>query len=371
MMSGVTVTVNVAMKREYFEHDGCPGPNQIAGSETNVGYPHYTTITVADSAEVRPGTEVATHWKHPFSVQHVEGSAYQDMYAINNGQILYPVFMMAGTGSVNTTSSDEHHSGDTIATTYTQLENHSAQGVGEGQLLAQESGAYITQQYIGPDMTHSFVAEQSDSLQAVTADVDGIVAGYTSSVPSPPCSDGRINSSHTVCTLKDTDEWLKRNYEVAKGEILLRSTLQSHYHRHCRKNNLHPVSIPVLGRRVRNVFPGVESRRLGKRGDTKYHYCGIRVISGSAKYQLSEESNPAACSRPSSQLLCKLPSGSGGKGSAIQKTEIQYEQHLDHSPSSNYSNSSLQYHYHSQGSQKTSHICRHYRICRFQSRYPE
>jgi hypothetical protein len=299
-MAVVTVSVNAARKRECFEYAVCPGPNQIAGTATNVEYPHHTTTTVTDSAEVEPV------WMHPFSVQYADGSAYQDTYAINNGQILYPLFRTAETGTANTTASAEHYSGDTTATTYeyTQLKNVPAQGVNEGQLLVQESDAYIAQQDVGPDMTHSFIAEQSDSLQAVTADV----GGYISPVPSPLCSAVRKNSAHTVCPLKATDEWLKRNYEVTKDETLLHSTLQNHYHRHCKENNLHPVSIATLGIRVRKVFPAVEKKRLGKRGDSKYHYCGIRAIPESAMYQLT-----AVCSRPSSQLLYKLAPGSGGK----------------------------------------------------------
>jgi hypothetical protein len=154
-MALVTVSVNAATKKESFEYDICPGRNQTAGSTTNVGYPHYTTTTVNDSAEVGPV------WMNPFSVQYAEDSSYQETYAINNGQIQYPSFITAETGTVNTTASEEYYSGDTTATTrtYTQLNNFSAQGVNEGQLFAQESDAYIPQQDVGPDMTHSIIAE--------------------------------------------------------------------------------------------------------------------------------------------------------------------------------------------------------------------
>jgi hypothetical protein len=377
-MAHDAVSVNAATKRECFEYDVCPGPNQIAGTATNVGYPHYTTTTVTDSAEVGPDTAFVTAWMYPFSVQYAEGSTYQDTYAINNGQILSPLFITAETGTVNTTTSEEHYSEATTATTstYTQLTNFSAQGVNEGQLLAEESDTYITQQDAGPDMTHSFIAEQSDNLQAVTADVGGVFAGCTSPDPSSLCSVARINSSHTAPTLKLTDEWLKRNYEVAKDETLLHSTLQSHYHRHCKENNLRPVSVAILGRRVRKVFPAVEKRRLGKRGDSKYHYCGIRAIPESAIYQLT-----AVCSRPSSQLLYKLPSDSGDR-CAIQKTEKQYDQNMNQSPSFNESNSSSQHRYHHQESQNDDPVTlkkraegrasfRLYRKCQFQFSYPE
>jgi hypothetical protein len=83
------------------------------------------------------------------------------------------------------------------------------------------------------------------------------------------------------------------------------------------------------------------------RGNSKYHYYGIRVIPGSALNQLSEDGTTTNVrQQPSSQKRYKFLSGSGGSGSgnATPKIENQYEQNTNHSASSNHSNSSPQVH---------------------------
>jgi regulatory factor X 1/2/3 len=312
------------MKSQHFEYGGSAGPNQNAGTAINVKISNLMTITNAQPVTTR---------MHPISVQYVDDSAYQDVCSVNYGHVLYPVFTVAETGTVNTTASGEHYSGDTVATTFTRLENHSPQGVSVGQLLAEESG-----EDVGVDMTHSFIAEQGDSLQIVTADAQRIAPGNASGDPLSPSSDGRSNSLHHFCSLETTDEWLKRNYEEAEGEILLRATLQNHYHHYCKENYLYPTSSASLGRRVHEVFPHVETKRLGRRGQSKYHYCGIHAIPGSSVSQL----NSTLRQQPSSEIICKLPSSSGGSGSAIPKTGSPHEQYTIHSPSSNDSNPSQQ-----------------------------
>jgi len=81
------------------------------------------------------------------------------------------------------------------------------------------------------------------------------------------------------------------------------------------------------------------------RGNSKYHYYGIRVIPGSALNQLSDDGTSSNVrQQPSSQKRYKFLSGSGssGSGNATPKIENQYEQNTNHSASSNHSNSSPQ-----------------------------
>ncbi|XP_018493998.1 DNA-binding protein RFX2 [Galendromus occidentalis] len=82
-------------------------------------------------------------------------------------------------------------------------------------------------------------------------------------------------------SLRDMDivhvRWLIDNYETAEGVSLPRSTLYNHYLRHCSENNLDPVNAASFGKLIRSVFLGLRTRRLGTRGNSKYHYYGIRV----------------------------------------------------------------------------------------------
>ena len=60
-------------------------------------------------------------------------------------------------------------------------------------------------------------------------------------------------------------QWLNDNYEVAEGVSLPRSTLYSHYLRHCADNKLDPVNAASFGKLIRQVFYGLRTRRLGTR----------------------------------------------------------------------------------------------------------
>jgi regulatory factor X 1/2/3 len=163
---------------------------------------------------------------------------------------------------------------------------------------------------------------------------------------SPLHSDVRPSSPYHTCTTKDVDEWLRQNYEEAEGEVILRSALQNHYLRHCNENKLYHITNSLLGKRIRDIFPGVKANRLGKRGKSKYHYCGIRAIQAPEIYESSGDRNSVVRQQPSSQVLHRPPSGSDGSGSDIQNVEYQYEQNANHSASCDNSNSSQQHLYH-------------------------
>lgn len=61
------------------------------------------------------------------------------------------------------------------------------------------------------------------------------------------------------------------------GVSLPRSTLYAHYLRHCGAHRLEPVNAASFGKLIRAVFVGLRTRRLGTRGNSKYHYYGIRA----------------------------------------------------------------------------------------------
>ncbi|XP_063239598.1 transcription factor RFX3-like [Bacillus rossius redtenbacheri] len=76
-------------------------------------------------------------------------------------------------------------------------------------------------------------------------------------------------------------QWLLENYETAEGQSLPRYALYTHYLYHCQENGFEPVNAASFGKLIRAVFLGLRTRRLGTRGNSKYHYYGIRVKPGS------------------------------------------------------------------------------------------
>ncbi|XP_061567241.1 MHC class II regulatory factor RFX1a isoform X2 [Cololabis saira] len=84
-------------------------------------------------------------------------------------------------------------------------------------------------------------------------------------------------------------KWLLDNYETAEGVSLPRSTLYCHYLLHCQEQKLEPVNAASFGKLIRSVFMGLRTRRLGTRGNSKYHYYGLRIKAGSSLLRLMED----------------------------------------------------------------------------------
>ncbi|XP_032231120.1 transcription factor RFX4 isoform X2 [Nematostella vectensis] len=88
---------------------------------------------------------------------------------------------------------------------------------------------------------------------------------------------GNSYMSHSKLQSPLTIQWLNENYEVADGVSLPRSALYSHYLDFCEKNSLSPVNAASFGKIIRHTFPNLKTRRLGTRGQSKYHYYGITI----------------------------------------------------------------------------------------------
>ncbi|XP_039211233.1 DNA-binding protein RFX2 isoform X3 [Crotalus tigris] len=99
----------------------------------------------------------------------------------------------------------------------------------------------------------------------------------------------RHTLSHTSRSSPATLQWLLDNYETAEGVSLPRSSLYNHYLRHCQEHKLDPVNAASFGKLIRSVFMGLRTRRLGTRGNSKYHYYGIRLKPESPLNRLQED----------------------------------------------------------------------------------
>ncbi|KAJ3396830.1 hypothetical protein HDU92_001664 [Lobulomyces angularis] len=59
------------------------------------------------------------------------------------------------------------------------------------------------------------------------------------------------------------------------SESVIRTELYQHYTDYCSENNFKPINVFAFGKKVTEIFPEIKVRRLGKRGDQKYHYAGL------------------------------------------------------------------------------------------------
>ena len=90
-------------------------------------------------------------------------------------------------------------------------------------------------------------------------------------------ADTNTNIAHSAQAAPKTVQWLIENFEPADGFSLRRSNLYNYYIHHCNEEKLVPVNAASFGKLIRSVFLGLKTRRLGTRGNSKYHYYGIRL----------------------------------------------------------------------------------------------
>ncbi|XP_032684859.1 DNA-binding protein RFX2 isoform X5 [Odontomachus brunneus] len=257
--------------------------------------PHYITVTVSGDGEA-VGSESVSHSTY---VQYVEGDG--STYIPANGQMTYPVYAVGETGSMYTSGSSQYYTPATTPVTYAQVTGQGSNTT-TGQLLSQGNGTYLIQQSVvdGDPTTHALMSAAAARASPQTETAETVVSGgggtYLISgnsggatVTVEEAAAAAANMTHATRVSQATVHWLLENYETADGVSLPRSTLYNHYLRHCSENKLDPVNAASFGKLIRSVFLGLRTRRLGTRGNSKYHYYGIRVKPSSPLVMLNED----------------------------------------------------------------------------------
>ncbi|XP_065904590.1 transcription factor RFX3-like isoform X2 [Dysidea avara] len=134
-----------------------------------------------------------------------------------------------------------------------------------------------------------------------------------------------------------TVQWLLEHFETADGVSLPRSTLYNHYLRHCAANKIDAVNAASFGKLIRSVFVGLKTRRLGTRGNSKYHYYGIRIKPDSPLNTFPQDEIVAIRSAPNQQRRDEMKEeggadhdlmASGSGHSAASTMQQQHQQYL-------------------------------------------
>lgn len=80
--------------------------------------------------------------------------------------------------------------------------------------------------------------------------------------------------TNTPCD--ETHTRVQANYQYEPNHNVPRSGMYEDYKAACVRCHQQPVNSATFGKLIRHVFSGITTRRLGTRGESKYHYCGIR-----------------------------------------------------------------------------------------------
>lgn len=233
--------------------------------------PQFITVTVAQESDT-----VASH--QGYHVQYVEPELYAAQANGGQAQMAYPVYTVGESGTIYA------NQGQYYATNTGTSGNATAVG------YSTAGGHYLVQQAVDAE---TLIASTRNSPQTTSADTSYVATATVHAAPSSTQVSEEVGSSlgHATRVSPATVQWLLENYETAEGVSLPRSTLYAHYLRHCADNKLEPVNAASFGKLIRSVFLGLRTRRLGTRGNSKYHYYGIRVKPGSSLTVVEESSS--------------------------------------------------------------------------------
>lgn len=95
--------------------------------------------------------------------------------------------------------------------------------------------------------------------------------------------------------------------------------------RHCNEQKLDAVNAASFGKLIRSVFTGLRTRRLGTRGNSKYHYYGIRIKPGSGLLSAGLDEKPSSNSSQYGNGSHSSPSSSGGGGQTTSGTRKKFK----------------------------------------------
>ncbi|XP_043957025.1 MHC class II regulatory factor RFX1a isoform X2 [Gambusia affinis] len=310
----------------------------VEGGDTN-----YTTSTIRSSNF--PYTETPLYTQSTAG-QYYEGQPTSGAQASSPGTSLTVAVTAGATGGVSMFVAQPTSAAGAGATVVTAggTANGSEEGAGTNGSAA---GSYVIQ---GGYMLGSGSNSSSSSSNGGAA---GNSQNYSHSARASPATVSITEGEESSVPSADK-KWLLDNYETAEGVSLPRSTLYCHYLLHCQEQKLEPVNAASFGKLIRSVFMGLRTRRLGTRGNSKYHYYGLRIKAGSSLLRLMEDQQHLAMrQQPFSQKQRLKPvhkvegmtngtaAGAGqqqqqqqGSGHVDISTQVQqYQQFLDASRS--------------------------------------
>ncbi|XP_018564569.1 DNA-binding protein RFX2 isoform X1 [Anoplophora glabripennis] len=280
--------------------------------------PHFITVTVAE------GDTVASH--QGYHIQYVEPEIYATQTNGGQAQMAYPVYTVGESATLYPITNAGQGQGQYYAAT-----NSGTTAVTGTVGYTTTGGQYVVQHAVDAE---SLIPANRVSPQTTNAETNYVATATVHATQSSgqvvAGEDVGSALGHATRVSPATVQWLLENYETAEGVSLPRSTLYAHYLRHCAENKLEPVNAASFGKLIRSVFLGLRTRRLGTRGNSKYHYYGIRVKPGSSLMNMED---------PSSRVVLTTSNTSG----KAQGTVRPFKRNSDSSDTS-ISNSGLSQH---------------------------
>lgn len=123
--------------------------------------------------------------------------------------------------------------------------------------------------------------------------------------------------------------WVQSMCESSPTAVVPRNRVYARYVLLCANNNLNPLTPASFGKIIRILHPNLKTRRLGMRGKSKYHYCGIKLLDDhSLDNSGLSASSPAGSESPQSgnpqtPTYSRSPSIPSGRGTPIHSAAVR------------------------------------------------
>lgn len=122
--------------------------------------------------------------------------------------------------------------------------------------------------------------------------------------------------------------WLMSNCVTDNESYVRRGRIFAQYAASCAQHQLKPLSQATLGKLIRALFPFLKTRRLGMRGQSKYHYCGLKLVSPFAS---SSDLTPTGSSANNTPTTLHSSSGTSSSQSNNENSiSMKYEGDSQH-----------------------------------------
>lgn len=123
--------------------------------------------------------------------------------------------------------------------------------------------------------------------------------------------------------------WLTANYSPYPDGNVPRQGLYFSYRRVCDQYGIPHINTATLGKAIRLCFPTIKTRRLGVRGNSKYHYCGIRpATSAEAEFlqdYIRKSNNSAAQQSVNAARMASEQAEASNRGGSDDEDEDESE----------------------------------------------
>ena len=127
------------------------------------------------------------------------------------------------------------------------------------------------------------VLENDSSLFNINTSLGALNSGSGEAIGSLSVISSSVPASSDPNNNKETQRllfgmiWLLNSCEISPTAVIPRNRIYARYVQVCADYGLSPLSPASFGKLVKILYPNITTRRLGMRGQSKYHYCGIKL----------------------------------------------------------------------------------------------